>query len=597
MTKPVIAYDVETTGLYPHSDAKMFAYSLCDEEGNTSVQRLDGSPLRQKQGARKLQEVWSDKKKRSEEKVAHNAKFDIAFTEKFLGKRLRGHTVHCTHKMSHILQNNHPGHSLDNLAWELAEYPRIDGSMRRLAKMCGGYHKVPERKMNEYQALDTERDMLLYLFFYPKIKKNKKFLEIYNTEIDLIWTTVDMERRGMLLHVPRTKKMIKDLQVKVDNIREKLFSEVGRRFNFRSDNELRKVLFQQYGLPVVKKTKKGKQPSTDKHVLLELREKYNHPVINYILQLRSYTKGITTVEDYLDIADADGIIHTTINTCAAVTGRQSSEHPNLQNVQKSGVLLNPYPVLARDCFRPRPGYINIHIDYSGIEMRLLIEVSQEREMIDCLLHGDGDVHSLAAAVLYESLFTEERDDKRRSTLRGSGKNTNFAKPYGAGTAKVAQTLGLKLLGKTMADAIKAVKRYEARFPKLSNLNKTISKQVLATGFVETNFGRKLYVPRDKPYMGTNYVIQGTAAGVLKRAQNRVHRYNIEKTGGEVKLLLPIHDEIVLEYPRKMMPYLPDYLRDVRKLMIDFPQFDVPLDVEAEVVTSSWEHKRKIPILN
>jgi len=571
----------------------MFAYVVTDETGSSEVKRLDGSPVRRLTSRKHLDSVWDDSQKGRQAKTMHNAKFDLQATEVYLGKRLEGHDIHCTHKMAHILQNHHHDLSLDNLAWELAEYPRQDAAMKRLAKVYGGgklrYDKVPERDMTQYQIADGERGMLLFLFFWPKILANPKWLECYNVERELIWTTMRMEERGLMIRPKETGKLVVELEDKVDALQERLFDMVGWRFNPLSDDQLRRVLFKKLRLPVGKMTKKSNKPSTDKNVLHDLKETTNHPVIDLILQIRAYTRGAGTVGKYLDLADDGWIIHPTINTCRAITGRESSEHPNLQNVEKEGVLLNPYPVAARRCFRPRVGYVNIHVDYSGIEMRLLIFYSRDKKMIACLNTGDGDVHALAAAVFFQGRFTEAEKDARK-VLRGATKNANFAIPYGAQPAKVAATLGM-----TLREGTAAFRRYGREFPDIVALNRRISQQVEAEGFVTTIFGRRLHVPRNKAYMGTNYLIQGTGAQILKRAQNRVHRYNEEYTGGEVRLLLPIHDEIVIEYPRSRLKDLPGYLKDIRDLMVDFPEFDIPLDVEAGMSTLCWAEKRELTI--
>jgi len=593
------AYDVETTGLSPYAGDEMFAFSQTDIfEDKTSVYRLDGSRLRKSQGKRALDKFWDpnitplDLRPR----FIHNAKFDLTFTEKELGRRLDAYkgSVHCTHKMSHILQNSHPGHGLDMLAWELFEYPKADATIRRMAKHVGGYHHVPEKLMRDYQIKDTERGMLLGLFFWPKIQAKKKLLECYETEMELIWTTMRMEARGVMLHRDRAAKMVEDLHQDLFNVRQQLYMEVGRRFNPNSDDQIRRILFREIGLPInpAHRTPGGK-PGTGKDALRELRETNPHLILDLILKHRSYTKGSKLIQDYLELAGADGVIHPEINTCAAVTSRESCSNPNLQNVQVGGVLLNPFPVLARHAFRPRPGYVNLHIDYSGIEMRLLIHYAREPKMIDCILRGDGDVHAMAAEIFFGREFTRHRHgNKRWKTLRNAAKNGNFAIPYGASGLKVGKVLGFPQDGR---EGFTALARYRAAFGPLAFLTQLVSQDVLEHGFVETVFGRILHVPKNKAYIGTNYLIQGTAAGVLKRAQNRVHAYNETQTSGEVRLLLPIHDELVIEYPRSRLGELPGYLRDVRKLMIDFPYFNVPLEVSAEIVTSSWERKHPLEI--
>jgi len=583
-----LSYDVETTGLRPYEGDRMFAYSVCNTKGKAYAQRLDGNPLRQFRGRKRLEHFWADS---GIPKVMHNAKFDLTFTERLLGRRLDDHEIHCTHKMSFLTANHSYSHSLDELAWLLGEYPRMDAEVRKLAKLAGGYDKVSAAKMEQYQLYDAERGQFLFQFFYPKILANPQWLDCYRTEMDLIRTTMRMEERGLMVRVDQTKQMIKELTHKVDESREALFRLAGKRFNPQADAQLRWLLYRKLRLPILKRTEKAKLAATDKEVLRQLKEKHPHQAIDLILMIRAYTKGRATLEDYLRIAGDAGIIHPTVNTCGAITGRESSENPNLQNVQKSGVLLNPYPVLAREAFRPRPGHILLLIDYSGIQMRLLIHYAGEEEMVRCLRKGDGDVHRLAAESFYGDKFTKlKQGSKPWNTYRGAAKNANFAVPFGAGTRKVVQVLGVG-----EAAGLQGDRRYRARFPKIVNLSRTVSTWVRRDGFVKTEFGRHIHTPRNKAYMGTNYLIQGTEADILKRAQNRVHRYNVTQTADEVKLLLMVHDEILLEYPRSRLSDLPGYLKDVRKLMIDFPMFDVPLEVDAQVATVSWEHKRKLPI--
>jgi len=582
---PSISYDTETTGLNPHQGARMFAYSTCTFDGKTDVKRLDGSNLRKIKSKKALVKLWDDTRIT---KIMHNAKFDLHMTERALGYKLDKNKIHCTHKMSHIVRNDYPRHSLDQLAWDLAECEQTDNKIKKMAQEVGGYKNIPEHHMDKYQRSDAFRTMLLYRFFWPKIKSNPKWLDCYNTEIDLIWTTMRLENRGLMINIPHTTKLIDRLSEDNDNSRNEMFKLAGYRFNPNSDLQLRKLLFTHLNLPVLKLTKKSKAPSTDKEVLEKLFEISKLPIINLIRKHTSYAHGISILKSYIELSDDEAILRPTINTCAAITSRESSSDPNLQNVQKTGVLLSPFPVPAREAFRPRPGYINVHVDYSGIEMRLLIHYSKDPKMLDCLNNGDGDVHALAANVFYGKLFTDlAKKNPKRKTYRDATKNCNFAIPYGAGWMQAAKTLGMK-----PKEGKKAFERYEKEFPDLCHLNSIIMDEVLQSGYVETTFGRRLYVSKNKAYMGANYKIQGTAAGVLKRAQNRVHRYN-EEYASDIRILLPIHDEIVIEYPRKQLPHLKDYLRAIHSLMTDFSIFEVQMDVEADITTASWARKKEI----
>jgi DNA polymerase-1 len=356
-------------------------------------------------------------------------------------------------------------------------------------------------------------------------------------------------------------------------------------------------------MPVLKSTNGG-LPSVDKEVLQELMEEHPHPVLDMVLRYRSWRRGSSILAGYVKEADEGDIIHPNIRTNGARTGRESCARPNLQNVEKTGVLLNPYPVPARKAFRPRPGYVNFHVDYAGIELRLLVHYSRDPKLIAEIKKPGGDPHLLAAKIFYPPMRRVELDRFRElpesiqrgirawdeksaefKTLRGASKNCNFARPYGASWRKMCATLGLpEALGKARCA------RYEQEFPRLVNLSRDISQEVRATGGVETVFGRWLWVPKDKAYVGTNYLIQGTAAEILKRAQVRVHKMLEELTSGEMRLLLPIHDELIVECPAKRLGDAVEVWRKLREAMIDFPQFSVPLEVEVEIAYVDWSKK-------
>jgi DNA polymerase I-like protein with 3'-5' exonuclease and polymerase domains len=188
-------------------------------------------------------------------------------------------------------------------------------------------------------------------------------------------------------------------------------------------------------------------------------------------------------------------------------------------------------------------------------------------------------------VIAKGIKAFPRKSDEWSSLRDPAKNTNFAVPYGANWKRACVTLGLPPeIGRPRFE------NYRTRFPKLCNMTRDIIDVVQTKSGVETTFGRFLYVPKNKAYMGVNYLIQATAGEILKRAQVRVHRFLEEATGGECGILLPIHDELIIEWPRKMLGEAPHMWRKIRELMIDFPQFDVPLDVSVDVATVDWSKK-------
>ncbi len=593
-----IAYDVETTGLYVHEGARLFAFSECDEAWNTGIYRLDGKrckdwaepkarPGEPKRGLARMDRIWSDKR---QVKVLHNAPLDVDFTEDTLERSLRSQPIRDTMSMSQILQNRHPGHSLAALGYELAEYPDDTDKMVHQYTRGGkvNYQQIPRYDFDRYQYDDAVRTMLLDQFFWPKIVENG-WEEIHQMECDLTWTVLDMKRRGVMLDFAKCEKLIVwlDAQCKQD---KKKFRFLTRDWlTPGNDGHVRKVLYQDRGLPILKRTTETKKPSVDKETLRELKEMTDDPVIDIVLRFRSYRIGMSKIRTYMDKADSDGVLHPDIKRTGAKTGRQSCKNPNLQNVSKKQVLLNPYPIPARQCFRPRPGYINLHIDFKGIEMRLLITASGD-EYLTKVLREDGDVHEPAAEIFYGDRFRKAARLRHKSkkwaniykTLRSAGKNANFAKPYGAGSDKIAATLGLP-----KREGARVVLVYEDTFPGLCNLSTRISEEVREEGHIHTAFGRELSVQRDKAYAGTNYRIQGDAAGIMKRAEIRVNDYLREATGDEVGVLLPIHDELVIQAPRKRIQDLPDILEGIRGRMVDFPQIEVPLDIDVEYCTADW----------
>ena len=579
---PVIAYDTETTGLDVYGNDKVFAYATCDETGKCTVKRLDKG--RQNASLDYLEGLWSPSL--TKVMVMHNAKFDLAMTEKLLGRKLDGMLIHDTMIMSHLLQNDHTSHALDTLAWELCAYPRdADQAVKKHTPGGKGYEKVPEKIMNQYQENDVERTMLLFKFFWPKIQQDKVLQEIYQFELDLLWPTMRMEERGIMLDIPRCEQTIKELHQKTKAVLHdiRVAAEM-KDFNPGSTKKLAWLIHEKLKLPVLKKTPKG-QASVDKDVLFHLRQLHPNPVLDLILQYRSWTRGTSILTSYLDFADSYATIHPCINTCGAQTGRESCSRPNLQNVEKTGVLLNPYPVPARRVFRPRPGYVNMHVDYAGIEMRILIHYSDDPLMLECLNNGDGDVHSLAASIFYGDEFTKCTDKDKRKTLRSAAKNANFAIPYGASAQKVAATLGLSL-----GVAHKRFALYKQTFPRLASLTDIISQEVMNTGYTVTAFGRRLYIPKTRAYMGINHRVQGTAAEILKRSQVRLYKYFEKHTNNQYKMLLPIHDELIIEIPRQHLSTAQQVLAGARALMIDFPQLKVPLEVEFSITTRDWATK-------
>lgn len=585
-------FDVETTGFEYYGEDEMFGFCIGDCDGNVKIYRLDGKGGYDPDEAHDvLIEFFNNTKL---QKVFHNAKFDYSFVVEYFARFgltiPRANKIHDTMIMSRNLRNLAPSHALDQLAWELGQYPKdTDSVIKMQAKALGGYQNIPVPQMDKYQHADGERTALLFCTFFPAIREREKLYEDYLVEMDLIKTTQRMEKRGIHISKKNCDELIGWLMEELDEVQQEVKELTGEFINLNSDAAVARILYRRLELPVLKYTA-TKQPATDKNTLSRLREISPHPIHDLIEKQRSYTKGIAMIESYVKFAGHTGIIHPIINTNKARTGRQSSENPNLQNVSKNAALLNRFPVPARKAFCAAPGHILYLVDYAGIELRLIIDQAGDQELIEVVNSG-GDVHDLLAQLWFEkSVYKNCKDPEQKKVLRGGAKNANFGLAYGASPHKLAATLGISL-----ADAIEGYKRICARYPKIAYFTKDLIDVIREKGYVETPFGRRLNVPHDKIYSGSNYLIQGTAAGILKRAQVKVDRYCRAVLKDQVYLVLPVHDEIILGYPKELYVYRKKILKRIGHLMTNIPEIKVKLDVEWRVTFTDWDSAKEVVI--
>ena len=558
----IFAIDYETDGLSPYHGAKAFAYVLTDcNTGDTEVYRKDSSCF-----LSKLKEVWGDCETA---KVAHNLKFELKFTN-HIGLNVNG-TLHDTMIM-HQLLDNLGRHGLDKVAKQYAavedclRWDKIDNKLSKAVKIYGSWEKVPVEIMDEYQRIDGERTALVFMTLYPLIQADKGLLNEYNMEIDLIKTTARMEDRGILLAKNEAVALKDRMQKEVESI------NVG--VNLSSPKQLIELLYTQKKLPILKRTKTG-APSTDNEVL----EQLNDPVVDSILKHRSFTKGVAMVDSYLESVNSQDIIHPNINTNHAATGRESSSNPNMQNISKDSTIYK-YAVPARCCFRARPGHVWFLKDYSSVEMRLGVQGTKSKRLIE-LISNDFDFHDATAKAFFKDRYTNATGPLKKD-LRGKAKNVRFAMFYGAGIGLVCKMLGLP------ADEVKkGMDEDKQQFPEIYDFMHSCTRFAEKNGYIETFFGRRLRVPEDRPYVATDYCIQGSAAGVLKRAQIRVDEYLRFKTKDAVRLLLPVHDELIIEFPRTLFEYKEEILNDIDRIMCTFKEITVPMKVETEYTTTLW----------
>jgi len=300
------------------------------------------------------------------------------------------------------------------------------------------------------------------------------------------------------------------------------------------------------------------------------------------------------LKSYLKFAGEKEYLHPNIRTNGAHrTGRQSATDPNLQNVEKSQNMKNLYPVPARYCFVAHPECLIIAPDYGAIELRLILEAAQSTKMMENLRNNISPHVVFCKAMFGEHVPVEKRfiSKKESPTIYDAGKNGHFCLCYGGALLKLADTLQLS----TELAAI-GKKIYRTDYPEIVDLVKNGISRISELGFVETPFGRKLWIERDKLYGWLNYYIQGTAAGILKRAQVKVHDYfSTQWKGSGLELIMCIHDEILIKFPRSLLKYRTEILTHVNYLMTDIPEIKVPLEIEYKYTRTSWAEMKPLQI--
>jgi DNA polymerase-1 len=649
MTK-LIGLDYETTGFNPYKGDRIFAFSLTTEEVETTVHRLDWiSGVKRRAAIKNLAKIHTPQYT----KVAHNAKFEMGFTAMYYNGELPKSEWHDTMIMSQLLRNLLKSHSLENLAkryfeedfpdeaeewahWDkqvklhmtkqkrlMNNYPQrvekeihqpmYDAGVEPLVLDRPNYGLIPVDIMNPYEEADGDRCMLLWRLMWPKLLEDKALYQDYLNEMRLIHTTQRMEQVGMMVHEKNARKLYRDLSDKLKKLEIEKKKIFGFEINLDSSDQLQKHLF---GYINRKKHEKKNEewkkreprfrmtsqlntdsgtPSASKEALEKLQEAYpDNPAVDLLSQWRAFSRGRTMAASYMELAGKDMIVHADIQTNEAATGRESVRKPSLQNVQKEFSIKSKYGIPARRCFRPRPGYVYFLGDYSGIEMRMIINAAGEQVLIDKLKEdNDFDVHSFNGEVMLVDEWRElfATDDKRaKKALRDRIKDTGFAIPYGAGIPKLCVSLKRKT-----QEVKEILMRYREVCPNICTFNRTKMDEVRKQGYITSAFGRKLSIWRDKAYTAANYQIQGDAAGTFKRGQNNIDTYLREVWDYKIRMILPVHDEIIIEFPRELLHDYAAILHDLNWCMINIPEIKVPLMTEWKIAKTNWQDAEGIEI--
>jgi len=431
------------------------------------------------------------------------------------------------------------------------------------------FNQVPVDKAAEYSAEDADVTLRLHEVLWPQISTVPALKTLYETcEQPLVAVLLRMEEHGVLLDRQMLRTQSSELAKRLMEILADAHKEAGAPFNLDSPKQLCNILFEKMQLPVLRKTPTG-QPSTAEDVLEELAESYRLPRL--ILEHRSLSKLKSTYTDKLpeQINEKTGRVHTSYHQAVAATGRLSSQDPNLQNIP----IRTPEGRRIRQAFIAPPGCVLLAADYSQIELRIMAHLSEDDGLLSAFA-SDKDIHQATAAEVLGVPIDAVTPEQRRSA-----KAVNFGLIYGMSAFGLAKQLGIP-----RGTAQEYIDLYFARYPGVRRYMEQTRAYAREKGFVETVFGRRLYLPdinaRNKQLQqaaeraAINAPMQGTAADIIKRAMISVDRMCIETRGA--RLIMQVHDELVLEVEQTRVE---EVTAAIRGHMMGAAELRVPLKVD------------------
>jgi DNA polymerase-1 len=479
--------------------------------------------------------------------------------------------------VSFLLDPGRRSHDLEGLAREnLNEEVRSYESVAGKGKSERPFTEVEIEDAASYCCSRSRASLRLRESFRSPLDKASLNTLLNTIEMPLIGVLVDMEWRGICIDSARLGDLSLEFTRELREIERSIFEEAATDFNINSTPQLRHVLFEKLGLPVLKRTKTG--ASTDAGVLSQLAE-MGFEVPRLLLEYRELSKLKSTYVDVLpkSVDRLTQRVHTSFNQAGAATGRLSSSDPNLQNIP----VRTARGELIRGCFVPAPGCCFIVADYSQIELRVLAHLSEDAAFIDAFNRG-GDIHRETAAIIFDVAV-----EGVTAEMRARAKTINFATIYGQGAFSLARQLGI-----SQEEAKEFIRLYFERFAGVRTFLDATIERARKDGYVETMFGRRRYIPelRDPNYnvrafgerTAMNSPMQGSAADLIKIAMTNLSAA-LTAAGMNAAMLLQVHDELVLESPEREVEAVADL---VRLKMEGAAELRVPLVVDIGV-GSDW----------
>lgn len=567
---PLTAVDTETTSLDAMA-AELVGISLAVEPGHAAyipVGHIYAGAPQQLSRDRVLAVLkpWLESPQRA--KLGQHIKYDMHVFANY-GVQLAG-VLHDTLLESYVLES-HQRHDMDSMAIRILSIKTIsyDDVTGKGAKRIG-FEQVAVELASDYAAEDADITLQLHQALHPRIAADQKLKHIYaDIEMPAMPVLYAMERNGVLIDSQLLAELSAEFGAKMINIEKSAHEQAGQPFNLSSPKQIQEILFDKQGLKPVKKTPGG-APSTDEESLAELA--LDHPLPKLILEYRGLAKLKSTYTDKLPLMvnRNTGRVHTSYGQATAVTGRLASTDPNLQNIP----IRTAEGRRIREAFIAPPGSHIVSADYSQIELRIMAHISRDESLLKAFAAGE-DIHRATAAEIF-GLTPQTVDNEQRRYA----KVINFGLIYGMSAFGLARQLDIE-----RSAAQQYMDRYFQRYPGVAEYMRVTREQAREQGYVETVFGRRLWLPEIRgsnqarrqgaERAAINAPMQGTAADLIKLAMIAVQHWLIEQKLAS-KLIMQVHDELVLEVPDAELETIKTGLA---RLMTGVAQLAVPLLVE------------------
>ena len=509
------------------------------------------------------------------QKVGQNFKYDLTIFARN-GIDVQG-VAFDTMLESYVL-NSTGRHNMDDLAKRYLGHQTI--SFEEIAgkgKNQLTFNQIPLEQAAEYAAEDADVTMKLQQVLWEKLSKEPTREKLFKEmELPLLGVLSRMERRGVLIDSDALFLQSNEIANRLSELEEQAYVLAGQPFNLASTKQLQEILFDKLGLPVIQKTPKG-APSTNEEVLEELA--FSHELPKVLVEHRGLSKLKSTYTDKLPqmVNPQTGRVHTSYHQAVTATGRLSSSDPNLQNIP----IRNEEGRRIRQAFIAREGFTVVAADYSQIELRIMAHLSQDQGLINAFTQGK-DIHRSTAAEIFGVALDEVTSEQRRNA-----KAINFGLIYGMSAFGLSRQLGIG-----RADAQSYMDLYFKRYPGVQTFMHDIREKAKAQGYVETLFGRRLYLPdinssngmrrKAAERVAINAPMQGTAADIIKRAMIQLDQKL--QNDPDIAMIMQVHDELVFEVRSEKVAFYSELIKTKMESAADLV---VPLIVEVGQGTN-WD---------